>query len=168
MLEKRYREYRELAKRITKGDERHIDLLHDVLIQLETNDKWNNLHTKEEQMYFLTRTLTNQYYSNNSKFNRTYRKFSADQLEIPEVPDEPYEETPTIAWVHHILDEELEMNPDNWYNIGLFKLYMEHKKIEPIHKKTRIPKYSIRETIKQMKFWLKEKWKDYERESDWD
>lgn len=166
MLEKRYREYRELAKRITKGDERHIDLLHDVLIQLETNDKWNNLHTKEEQMYFLTRTLTNQYYSNNSKFNRTYRKFSADQLEIPEVPDEPYEERPTVAWVHHILDEELEMNPDNWYNIGLFKLYMEHKKIEPIHKRTRIPKYSIRETIKQMKSWIKIKWEKKWEESN--
>lgn len=161
MLERRYREYKDLAKRITKGDERHIDLLHDILITLETNDKWNNLHTKEEQMYFLTRAIQNQYYSNNSKFQRTYRKFNADiisGLETLEVPDEPYIERPSIEWVNALLENELKDNPENWYNIGLFKMYMEHRKIEPIHKKTQIPRYSIRDTIKQMKSWLKEEW----------
>lgn len=158
MLERRYREYKQLAKQITKGDERYLDLLHDVLIQLHTNDKWNNLTTKEEQMYFLTRTLTNQYYSNNSKFQRIYRKFNIDSKEIPDVPDEPYEERPSIEWINLLFEQELQNNPDNWYNIGLFKMYMEYKKIEPIHKKTRIPKYSIRQTIKEMKSWIKLKW----------
>ena len=158
MLERRYREYKQLAKQITKGDERYLDLLHDVLIQLHTNDKWNNLTTKEEQMYFLTRTLTNQYYSNNSKFQRIYRKFNIDSKEIPDVPDEPYEERPSIEWINILFEQELQTNPDNWYNIGLFKMYMEYKKIEPIHKKTRIPKYSIRQTIKEMKSWIKLKW----------
>lgn len=158
MLERRYREYKQLAKQITKGDERYLDLLHDVLIQLHTNDKWNNLTTKEEQMYFLTRTLTNQYYSNNSKFQRIYRKFNIDSKEIPDVPDEPYEEKPSIEWINILFEQELQTNPDNWYNIGLFKMYMEYKKIEPIHKKTRIPKYSIRQTIKEMKSWIKLKW----------
>lgn len=163
MLERRYREYKQLAKQITKGDERYIDLLHDVLLQLTTNEKWNNLKTKQEEMYFLTRTLTNQYYSSTSPFHRTYRKFNTEAIDIPEVPDEPYFETPSIEWINNLLDAELKANPDNWYNIGLFKLYMQHTKIEPIHKKTRIPKYSIRETIKQMKSWIKQKW-----EEEWD
>lgn len=158
MLERRYREYKELAKRITKGDERYIDLLHDVLIQLSTNEKWNNLQTKEEQMYFLTRTISNQYYSSNSKFQRTYKRFSAQQIEIPDEPDEPYTEKPTIEWINNLLENELASNPNSWYDIGLFKLYMQYKKIEPIHQKTRIPKYSIRETIKQVKSWIKNKW----------
>jgi hypothetical protein len=158
MLEQRYREYRELARKITKGDERHIDLLHDVLIQLDTNEKWNNLNTKQEQMYFLTRTLTNQFYSNNSKFQKTYRKFSSEPIDIPDVEDVPYQERPSLEWLNKLLERELKTNPENWYNIGLFKLYMEHKKIEPIHKKTKIPRYSIRETIKQMKVWVKQKW----------
>jgi hypothetical protein len=158
MLEQRYREYRELARKITKGDERHIDLLHDVLIQLDTNEKWNNLNTKQEQMYFLTRTLTNQFYSNNSKFQKTYRKFSSEPIDIPDVEDVPYQERPSLEWLNKLLETELKTNPENWYNIGLFKMYMEHKKIEPIHKQTRIPRYSIRETIKQMKVWVKQKW----------
>jgi hypothetical protein len=160
MLEKRYEQYRELARKITKGDERYIDLLHDVLIQLDTNEKWNNLQTPKEQMYFLTRTLINQYYSNNSHFNKTYRKFSSEIIDIPEEEDEPYEDRPSIEWINNLLDNELNTNPDNWYNIGLFKLYMEHRSIEPIHKKTKIPRYSIRDTIKEMKGWIKTKWSE--------
>jgi len=160
MLEQRYKQYRELARKITKGDERHIDLLHDVLIQLDTNEKWNNLKTQKEQMYFLTKTITNQFYSNNSKFQKTYRKFSSQAIDIPDVEDVPYQDKPSLEWLNKLLETELKTNPKNWYNIGLFKLYMEHKKIEPIHKKTKIPRYSIRETIKQMKVWVKQKWDD--------
>lgn len=160
MLERRYRQYKELAKKITKGDERHLDLLHDILIQLETNEKWNNLHTKEEQMYFLTRTIQNQYYSKNSKFKKTYRNFSSEIVEIPESIDEEYQERPSIEWINKLFENELNNNPSSWYNIGLFKLYMEDKKIESIHKKTKIPKYSIRNTIREMKVWIKKKWNE--------
>jgi hypothetical protein len=111
-------------------------------------------------MYFLTRTLINQYYSNNSHFNKTYRKFSSEITDIPEEEDTPYQEKPSIEWINNLLDNELNTNPDNWYNIGLFKLYMEHRSIEPIHKKTKIPRYSIRDTIKEMKGWIKTKWSE--------
>jgi hypothetical protein len=160
MLEKRYKQYRELTKRITKGDERHIDLLHDVLIQLETNEKWNNLKTEQEQIYFLTRTITNQFYSNNSKFKKTYRKFNSEALDIPDIEDVPYQDRPSMEWLNNLLDNELKTNPDNWYNVGLFRMYMEHRKIEPIHKKTKIPRYSIRNTINEMKSWVKTKWSE--------
>jgi hypothetical protein len=160
MLEQRYKQYKELAKRITKGDERYIDLLHDVLIQLGTNEKWNNLQTEQEQMYFLTRTITNQFYSNNSKFKKTYRNFSSEALDIPDEEDVAYQERPSVEWLNSLLDDELKNNPDNWYNVGLFRMYMEHRKIEPIHKKTKIPRYSIRITINEMKAWVKSKWSE--------
>jgi hypothetical protein len=157
-MEEQYKKYLQLSKRITKGDERHIDLLHDILIQLYTNEKWNNLKTEQEKMYFLTRTITNQFYSNNSKFQRTYRKFNSEMIDIPEVEDVPYQDRPSIEWLNNLLDNELKKNPDNWYNVGLFRMYMEHRKIEPIHKKTKIPRYSIRITINEMKAWVKIKW----------
>jgi hypothetical protein len=160
MDERKYREYRELARTITGGDERYLDLLHDVLIDLSGSDKWNNIPTKKERMYYLTRTLSNQFYSNNSKFNRTYRKFNTEVFENIELEDEPYMEKPTMDWVNEILEKEMKDHPDKWYDIGLFQLYMKTRKIDLIHKKTRIPKYSIRETIKQMKFWIKQKWKE--------
>lgn len=163
MLERRYKQYKELARKITKGDERHIDLLHDLLIQLETNEKWNNLQTPQEQMYFLTRAITNQFYSNNSKFQRTYNRFNSEIKDIPEDIDIPYQETPTIEWVNNLLDKELQDNPENWYNVGLFKMYMRHGKLAPLHKITQIPRHSIRKTINEMKEWIIQKW-----DKEWD
>lgn len=168
MDERRYREFRELARTITGGDERHIDLLHDVLIELSRNDKWNNTFTKQEQMFYLTRTLSNQFYSNNSKFNRTYRKFNTEIFDTTNVdtPDIPYQERPTIEWLNETLDKEVKDKPDRWYDVGLFRLYLKDRKIDLIHKKTRIPKYSIRDTVKQMKLWIKNEWKQYQNGTD--
>jgi hypothetical protein len=42
----------------------------------------------------------------------------------------------------------------------VYLLYMEHKKIELIHKQTKIPRYSIRKTIREMKSWIIKKWND--------
>jgi hypothetical protein len=158
MDERTYREFRKIAVKITSGDERSDDLLHDVLEQLETNVKWNELKTKEEKNYFLVRALTNQYKSNNSKFNRTYRRFTFEQMTNQEQVDIEYKEPITLEWVNETLNKELKDKPENWYQVGLFKMYMEHRKIEPIHKKTKIPKYSIRSTIKEMKLWLNKQW----------
>lgn len=158
LTETRYRQYFSIAKQITKGDERAKDLLHDVLIDLNGNNKWNNLSTKQEQIYFITRTMLNQFNSNNSKFQRTYRKFTFEQISNVEQLETIYEDKPTIEWIQQLLEKEVNNNPENWYNVGLFKMYMQHKKIEIIHKKTRIPKYSIRLTIKQMKAWIKQQW----------
>ena len=52
-------------------------------------------------------------------------------------------------------------NRDFWYNKGIFELYLEHKKLEHIHRLTKIPKYSLRETLKEMKLWINNKWIDY-------
>lgn len=166
MDERRYREYRELARTITGGDERYIDLLHDVLIDLDGNDKWNNITTKKEKMYFLTRTLSNQFYSNNSKFNRTYRKFNTEVFDNLEIVDSPYVEPPTMDWLESLLEQETREKPYRWYDVGLFRLYLKDKKIDLIHKKTKIPKYSIRETIKNMKLWIRMEWKKYQNGTD--
>jgi len=157
MQREHYNRYKEISRRITKGDERYEDLLHDVLLQLSNNAKYTAL-TDTKQNYFFVRTLTNQYHSNNSIFQRTYKKFKFEQINNTEVADIEYKEQPTIEWIKETLDKELYDRPDMWYEIGLFKMFMEYKKIEPLHKRTQIPKYSIRNTIKQMKIWLRQKW----------
>lgn len=157
MEEKQYKRYLEIAKRITSNDERHADLLHDVLIQLQSNAKFTGL-SETEKVYFFTRAATNQYKSNNSHFQRTYRRFSFDELGTYEKIEIEYVETPSIEWINETLKIEEVLNPDRWYDIGLFRIYMELKKIDAVHKKTRIPKYSIRKTINEMKIWLQEEW----------
>ncbi len=161
MTNELYNKLKLITQKITRGDELNEDLFHDVLIQLSNNEKYNQLNEKQKVYYFV-RAITNQYYSTTSYFFKTYKKIQFTEFNIDIVKeDEPYEETPSIEWINEILDNELLINPKSWYNIGLFRLYMEHNNINKVHKQTTIPKYSVRLTIKIMKELLNNKWKEY-------
>jgi hypothetical protein len=165
-MEEQYKKYRQIVIKITKDSDKADDLLHDVLLQLDKNEKYKSLSTKD-QTYFFVRTIQNQFYSNNSLFQRTYNRYRYEEFNAAiEVKDDPYYETPSMEWLNETLEKELQTNKNFWYNYGLFKLYLEHKKIEPIHQKTRIPKYSIRNTINEMKLWVQKKWIDYQDGTD--
>lgn len=163
MNQNEYDKYKKLIHKICGGDDKSEDLLHDILIQLSTNEKYNTLSEKE-RVFFFIRTVQNQYYSNNSKFQRTYKKYIFEEIPINYNPkDETYYELPTIDWVQETLNNELQNNKNFWYNKGIFDLYLEHKKLETIHKLTKIPKYSLRMTLREVKAWLKIKWTEYEK-----
>ena len=158
MTNETYNKLKLITQKITKGNELSDDLFHDVLIQLATNEKYNKLNDTQKTYYFI-RAITNQYYSLTSYFFRTYKKFNTMEL-IPDIAIiyEDYEETPSIEWINDVLDAELLKNPSSWYHIGLFRMHMEFNNINKLHKKTTIPKYSIRLTIKIMKELLNQKW----------
>lgn len=161
MNQTEYDKYRKIILKICGEDEKSEDLLHDILIQLSTNVKYNTLSEKE-RVFFFIRVIKNQFYSNNSKFQRTYKKNILEELPANyDVRQEDYVETPTMDWIQETLDQELKDNPDNWYQVGIFRLYLQHRKLEPIHRQTRIPKYSLRQTLNDMKEWIKNKWIEY-------
>jgi hypothetical protein len=165
MNQSQYEKYRTTILKICGNDEKAEDLLHDILLQLSSNTTYNSLDDKSK-LFFFIRTVQNQYYSNNSSFQRTYRKYLFDEY-IPnyhELQEEVrYYERPTMDWVEEVLDKELKDNPDKWYEVGIFRLYLKHRKLEPIHRQTKIPKYSLRQTLKEMKEWIKIKWIEYEK-----
>ena len=163
MNKSQYDKYKKIILKICKNDERAEDLLQDVLLQLSSNIKYNALSEKE-RVFFFIRTVQNQYYSNNSSFQRTYRKYVFEQLPVNYDPKtEEYKEIPTIEWIEETLDTELKDNPERWYEVGIFRLYLQHRKLEPIHRQTKIPKYSLRQTLKDMKAWINNKWIEYEK-----
>jgi hypothetical protein len=157
-----YKKYMQISKTICGNDERAQDLLHDTLIQFTKNQKFNTLSPKD-RVFYITRALKNQFYSNNSSFNRTYRKYQFD--EIPdkyELVDTEYDETPTLDWINETLNKELKDNPSFWYNKGLFDIWREHNCIiDRVHKQTKIPKYSIIDTIEGVKSFIRHKWLEY-------
>jgi hypothetical protein len=165
-MEEQYKKYQQIVKKITKDSEKADDLLHDVLIQLGNNEKYLSLPIKE-QTYFFVRAIQNQFYSNNSAFQRTYQKYKFVEFNDKlETQDELYYETPSIEWLNEMLELELKNNQNFWYNYGIFKMYLEYKKITLIHQKTQIPKYSLRRTILEMKLWARQKWIDYQNGRD--
>jgi hypothetical protein len=157
-----YKKYLQVAQKITGGDQRAQDLLHDVLLQLSNNQVFIDL-PKKDKLYYITKALKNQFYSNNSNFSRRYRKYEFTELslDIDEI-DVEYDEQPTIDWVKQTLEEELVRDKDFWYNKGLFDIWLNNKGfIERVHKQTHIPRYSIKDTINQVKELLNQRWIQY-------
>jgi len=161
MDNKEYNNLKALTKSICKCTDVD-DLLHEILIQLGNNLKYQSLPAKDKRWYFV-RTVQNQYYSNNSKYYKQYKKYKFDQLSPAiELVEEEYKEKPTMDWIKETLETELILNPSFWYNKGIFELWMEHQGfIDRVHKQTKIPKYSIIETINEVKKLIKQKWIDY-------
>jgi hypothetical protein len=162
MKQTEYNKYLKATKKITSNDSQAEDLMHDVLIMLQNNAKFNNLSEKD-RLFFFVRAMQNQYYSNSSHYTRTYKKYQFQEMvENYDVVEYIYEEQPTLDWIKETLESELKINPQFWYNKGIFELWLEHEGfIERVHKQTKIPRYSIKDTIAFMKGWIKIKWKEY-------
>jgi hypothetical protein len=164
MTSKQYNELKNIANKICKGNGDTNDLLHDVLIQLSNNKVYNALDEKSKVFFFI-RTISNQYYSTNSAYHKQYRKYEFSELPIHyEQTISEYDEKPTLDWIVETLDNELKVDVGFWYNHGIYTLYLQHKKLETLHRLTKIPKYSLRITLKEMKQWLNYKWKQYKNQ----
>ena len=133
--------------------------MHDVLVMLLKNEKFNNLSSKDK-LFFFVRSMTNQFNSKSSHYTRNYKKYTFQEIQSDfDVEDTIYEEEPTLDWISEIMEQEVHINPDFWYEKGIFELWIKHKGfIERIHRQTKIPRYSIKETIEQTKKWIKQKW----------
>lgn len=161
MTEKIYKQYLKASMTITKNDRDAQDLMHDVLIMLSKNETFNNL-SNADKLFFFVRALKNQFNSNSSFYTRNYKKYTFKELKVDfDIPDTIYEEKPSLDWIKEIMELEVHDNPDFWYEKGIFELWIEHKGfIERIHKQTRIPRYSIKETIEETKRWINKKWNE--------
>ncbi len=135
------------------------DLFHDILLQMENNHKFQQLDDKQKT-YFFIGIVRRQVYSTNSSYYRTYKKYSMTELkEIPDVPDEEYQESMDIEWIKNILEEEVKKDKEFWYDKKMFEIYLENKGIiERVYKQTRIPRYSIIESVDRTKKLINQRW----------
>lgn len=146
--------------KITNNDPKAEDLMHDVLLQLQNNEKYNLMEGKD-RLYFFIRAVQNQFYSNSSGFVRKYKRYSFVELKDTfDIEEDIYIEKPSIEWIKETLEAEAQRNPDFWYRKGIFELWLKHNGfIERVHKQTTIPRYEIKDVVNKMKAWLNQKWK---------
>ena len=112
-------------------------------------------------MFFLIRAIKNQYYSKNSYFYRDYVRPTGVKLDYEfEVEDKVEPEYPNLEWVKNRIEQL------NWYEKGIFTLYIDLGTIEKVSKQTKIPLYSIRKSINKTKKFLKESWLIYIQNED--
>lgn len=152
MTQQEYNNLLTIAYRLSKGDHRTEDLVHDILTNFLSTPVYKTLPKKERVFYFI-RAFRNQYEGSSSYFKRDYKKYDYGRMDITIDPiEEEREETPSMEFVYQCLEEL------NWYERDLFHLYIKEGTIAKLHKKTNIPLYSLRKSIKTSKQYIREKW----------
>ena len=160
MDQKKYNKYLDITKKITNYDERSQDLLQDILLNFQRSALFNTL-SERERVFFLIRAIKNQYYSKNSYFYRDYVRPTGVKLDYEfEVEDKVEPEYPNLEWVKNRIEQL------NWYEKGIFTLYIDLGTIEKVSKQTKIPLYSIHKSINKTKKFLKESWLIYIQNED--
>jgi hypothetical protein len=163
MTDKQYNNLKKITQKICNNDLRAEDLLHDVILKFSENIKYQSLDESQKVFYFV-KTIKNQFYSNNSVFQKENKRYQFEDMSTTiEKEDEVYCEKPTMDWVNETMNLKLSNEPDYWYEYGIWELYIKHKTLVKLHQTTRIPKYSLRETLNNIKEMLKTKWIEYER-----
>lgn len=157
-LEENYNNLRQTTLNIIKNEDDVDDLLHCVLEQLLRNKSMNEMGDKDRLYYFI-RTLKNNYFSKTSKYHYQFRKPLLNQITFNEVyyekiPDEEYQDRPTMVWVHEHLSEL------SWFDRDLFLLWVELGSLTAVSKRTTIPLNSVGRYIKQTKDRLNELWEN--------
>ncbi len=160
MDQKKYNKYLDITKKITNYDERSQDLLQDILLNFQRSTLFNTL-SERERVFFLIRAIKNQYYSKNSYFYRDYIRPTGGKLDYEfDIEDKTEPEYPNLDWVKERIEQL------NWYQKGIFTLYIELGTIEKVSKQTKIPLYSIRKSINETKKFLKDSWLIYIENED--
>jgi lysozyme family protein len=161
MNEKLYNKLKQIANKMCSDVHWCEDLFQEIMLQLQTNERYNSLPEKAKVYYFVG-IIRNQVYSNNSSYFRKFKKHSFIQPnESHIIIDNPYVDSPDMDFVKNALELELKDNPDFWYDKMLFELWLEKKCIiEQVHQKTKIPRYSIKDSINKTKQILKKRWED--------
>ena len=136
------KEIKSICKKIggNLSDDLYQELM--VIILEYPKEKLVEIYNKGYFKFFIVRTLTNQFNSNSSPFNKLYRL-----KEIEELPTFEYDKNIDVLYhkVNNILDKL------HWYDRELFKAYIEAGSYRKLSKITDIPFNSISRTINHVK-----------------
>ena len=140
------KELRQICRKI--GGNLSDDLFQELMvILLEYNqEKLIDIYNKGYYKWFLVKTLTNQFNSNSSPFNKKYRPKHVDHI----ISDN-YDHSIDI-----MIDKvNNKLNQLHWYDRELFKAYIESGSYRKLSKQTDIPFNSISRTINNVKNYIR-------------
>ena len=140
------KELRQICRKI--GGNLSDDLFQELmLILLEYNEqKLIDIYNKGYYKWFLVKTLTNQFNSNSSPFNKKYRPKDIDYI-----ISDSYDHSIDI-----MIDKvNNKLNQLHWYDRELFKAYIESGSYRKLSKQTDIPFNSISRTINNVKNYIR-------------
>lgn len=143
------------TKNITRGSKLSEDLLHDAILVFYEKPNVQDIVDSGGATFYIVRILLNQFRSNTSSFNSTYRK------RFEELNDRKYvfacnEEEECSEKNAKIAAEAIEEL--DWYSKKLFSVYREHNcNVSSVSRSTKIPNASIFRTLRKLRLHVQEK-----------
>jgi DNA-directed RNA polymerase specialized sigma24 family protein len=158
-IEKNNTELIRLVKNITNNADDSDELYQSVILQLLEKPERINEIPDSQKKYFFIRVVQNNYNSNTSPYQyqrqKYKKKFTDFKYEMFEnVPDDDYQEYPTIEWVYQQLENH------HWFDRDLFLLWLELGTFTKVSEQTTIPLNSVGKYIKETIKNLNTSWKN--------
>ena len=144
-----------ISKKITKGNELHQELLHEVIVQLYEKKVINLKEYDDDSIrYYITAVLRINWYSRTSPFYYRIRKERATYTEL--TFDMSYETEQESFEKQELFDIlEREFTELDWFRKSLMEMYLTLGSLKKVSQKTTIPLSSISRYIKESKEQIK-------------
>ena len=154
-ITRNYYQLLKIAKNITKQDELHQDLLHEVIIQLYDKDKITLKSYDDNSIrYYITAIIRINWYSKTSPFYYKMKKERRLYVDLSECFNmEADQEVYEREQLFELLEQQYcELD---WFKKSLLDLYLTLNSLKAVSKQTNIPLTSISNYIKQGKAEIK-------------
>ena len=144
-----------ISKKITKGNELHQELLHEVIVQLYEKKIINLKEYDDDSIrYYITAVLRINWYSRTSPFYYRIRKERATYTEL--TFDMSYTTEQESFEKQELFDIlEREFTELDWFRKSLMEMYLTLGSLKKVSQKTTIPLSSISRYIKESKEQIK-------------
>jgi hypothetical protein len=144
-----------ISKKITKGNELHQELLHEVIVQLYEKKVINLKQYDDDSIrYYITAVLRINWYSKTSPFYYKIRKERATYTEL--TFDMSYTTEQESFEKQELFDIlEREFTELDWFRKSLMEMYLTLGSLKKVSQKTTIPLSSISRYIKESKEQIK-------------
>jgi hypothetical protein len=149
-ITKHYYELANIAKKLTKNHDLSDDLFHEILIQLYEKDKIILKRYDDDSIrYYIVAIMRINWYSKTSPFYYKVRREIDKYSDLSEFVD--YGESGQFDFEKEEIISILEVEWCNldWFRKSLVQMYIELGSINKVAKKTRIPKTSVSNYLKQ-------------------
>ena len=144
-----------ISKKITKGNELHQELLHEVIVQLYEKKVINLKEYDDDSIrYYITAVLRINWYSRTSPFYYRIRKERATYTELTfDMSYTTEQESFEKQELYDILEKEF--TELDWFRKSLMEMYLTLGSLKKVSQKTTIPLSSISRYIKESKEQIK-------------
>ena len=161
-----------MCKRVCKGSREYEDVGHYVISKFIEHPRAEELIQKNEAMKFLSGMMHLSFHSSTSPYHTLYREkgrmHTLYETTSEQRVDEEYnlERDLLTEAIRGILEEMQAENMEQWYRAMLFAMWVDNPNYSELERKTKIPRTSISQAVKECKEYIKQELKN--RNIDYD